>query len=901
MALTRRLQTNFGKGELSAQIEGRSDLAAFFGGASILENFWIFYEGGVFRRYGTAYVNEAKDSTKRCILIPFKFNIEHAYVVEAGDGYFRFYRRGFEGNRLVRIYQNTGGQKITNGTFDTDIAGWTNASIGIGSISWVNGTMKIDGGGTNSPVFGDPPTTYGAARQVLTTVINTEYTVEFDIVTGTGATSHNVVVKIGTSAGTSDLQSQLFSAIGHHSFTFVAATTTTHIELLVTSTFSIPRKYVDNVSVLATNPDAPAEVVTPYSEAELPDLQWAQSADVLFLTHPNHQQQKLSRLSDTEWALTPHTVKPPPTYEAPTDLNTSLSLAALTGTGIVFTTGDNVLLAGDSGRVLTSGFGSGTIASITGANSGTIDIDDPFTSGVVTPIPAGSWFLQGTPQATLDPNKNRPINAIVTLVADRNTFRDQDIGKYIHIYGGIVKITSKTSATTVKGIILTKLVDATTLDPAAAPILSWTLESPAWSDSEGWPSSVEFHQGRLAYGGTRQQPTTWWMSASDSFNSFARGPNAADAVQYTIANRSVNIIEWMLSLKHLFIGDAENEHNARGPGTDQPLGGDVIPYISSEGDEGSLSTMAIAAQRMIIFIQRFARKIASIAYDIQDDAFSSTNLTTHARHIGGDDGFRQHPPVYAKEPNYQVHFPREDGQLASLTVLRKEQVIGWARMATDGEIESVCTVPDKYNKQHDLVFAIKRTINGVTKRYIEIQVTGVDESTSLASRLWRQYNVDCGKDGTILAGAAQITGLDHLEAKTVDVVIGDSYRQTAVVSGGTINMNEAVESNTTYEVGLHYVSTLRTMRPAIQNVVIDGLQRGWKKICLLLHNCVGGKVNGNFIPYPQPPLSQNQLRDGPVVVPDQGSDLNGYITITQDQPYPFALLNLSGTLFVGDD
>jgi hypothetical protein len=189
----------------------------------------------------------------------------------------------------------------------------------------------------------------------------------------------------------------------------------------------------------------------------------------------------------------------------------------------------------------------------------------------------------------------------------------------------------------------------------------------------------------------------------------------------------------------------------------------------------------------------------------------------------------------------------------------------------------------------------------VVKRYFECAITDVDETTDLANRLWRQYNVDCGKDGTIAAGATQITGLNHLEGKTVDVVIGRSFRQQAVVTGGTIALNEAVESDTTYECGLHYTSTLRTMRPAIQGVVIEGLTRGWKKICLLLHNTIGGKINGNYIPYPAPPLSANAFRDGPVVVPDQGSDLNGYITIVQDQPYPMSILNVSGTLQVGDD
>ena len=74
MPITARLQTNLNRGELSPQIEGRSDVAAFFNGATILENFWIRYEGGVFRRYGSSMVIEVKDSTKETRLIKFYFN-----------------------------------------------------------------------------------------------------------------------------------------------------------------------------------------------------------------------------------------------------------------------------------------------------------------------------------------------------------------------------------------------------------------------------------------------------------------------------------------------------------------------------------------------------------------------------------------------------------------------------------------------------------------------------------------------------------------------------------------------------------------------------------------------------------------------------------------------------------
>ena len=52
------------------------------------------------------------------------------------------------------------------------------------------------------------------------------------------------------------------------------------------------------------------EVASPYSAAEVQQLQWTQSADVLTLTHPNHVPQELQRLAHTTWQLVPFTTQP---------------------------------------------------------------------------------------------------------------------------------------------------------------------------------------------------------------------------------------------------------------------------------------------------------------------------------------------------------------------------------------------------------------------------------------------------------------------------------------------------------------------------------------------------------------------------------------------------------------
>lgn len=61
------------------------------------------------------------------------------------------------------------------------------------------------------------------------------------------------------------------------------------------------RFYKNGVQLL--NSGTPVEVVTPYQASDLYQLRFAQSADQLYIVHPNYPQSVLSRYSDVSWAF----------------------------------------------------------------------------------------------------------------------------------------------------------------------------------------------------------------------------------------------------------------------------------------------------------------------------------------------------------------------------------------------------------------------------------------------------------------------------------------------------------------------------------------------------------------------------------------------------------------------
>ena len=118
------------------------------------------------------------------------------------------------------------------------------------------------------------------------------------------------------------------------------------------------------------------EISSPYLTAELFDIKFSQSADVMYIVHPNHETMKLSRTAHTSWTLTEVDFTDGP-YLEPNDTTTTLTPAsASTGTGVNITAsavtginGGSGFLATDVGRIIS--FNSG-LAKITARTNTTV-------------------------------------------------------------------------------------------------------------------------------------------------------------------------------------------------------------------------------------------------------------------------------------------------------------------------------------------------------------------------------------------------------------------------------------------------------------------------------------------------------------------------------------------------
>lgn len=88
------LQSSFNGGEVSPEMWARTNYKKYESSLKEMTNFYPRFCGGATNRAGTEFIAEVKDSAKKVKLLPFQFSTTQAYIVEVGNGYMRFYKDG---------------------------------------------------------------------------------------------------------------------------------------------------------------------------------------------------------------------------------------------------------------------------------------------------------------------------------------------------------------------------------------------------------------------------------------------------------------------------------------------------------------------------------------------------------------------------------------------------------------------------------------------------------------------------------------------------------------------------------------------------------------------------------------------------------------------------------------
>ena len=175
------------------------------------------------------------------------------------------------------------------------------------------------------------------------------------------------------------------------------------------------RFYRDNGQILSGG--SAYEITSPYLEAELFDIKFAQSADIMYITHPSHKTRKLSRTGHTSWSLAEVDFTNGPFLDSNITTTTLTPSAAGTGSRTITAsavTGINDgsgFLTTDVGRQIHFNSGFGTITGRTNTTEVTVNVTTAFANtNAIT-----NWFLGAFSDTTGHP-------ACVTFFEQRLVF-----------------------------------------------------------------------------------------------------------------------------------------------------------------------------------------------------------------------------------------------------------------------------------------------------------------------------------------------------------------------------------------------------------------------------------------------------------------------------------------------
>jgi hypothetical protein len=479
--------------------------------------------------------------------------------------------------------------------------------------------------------------------------------------------------------------------------------------------------------------------------------------------------------------------------------------------------------------------------------------------------------------------KSSGSSGSVTITASGNaTFVAGHSGSLLRIgtSNGYVKINTVSSSTVALATVQNGTLNATALSYTD----NWAYGS--WNVAYGFPQAVSFFEQRLYFAGTVEEPQTIWGSVELDYENFQAGSDDTDAVSFTIADNQVNAIRWLAAGKELVIGTLGGNFIMRSDTSSGPITPTNI-NIKKETTSGAKLILPKRINNAIAYIQRDGKIMRELAYNFEDDAYRANDLTILSDHITKSGIVDMD---FQEVPDNILWCLRSDGAIATMTRLAAQEVLSWTKQETLGTFSSIAIIP---NGQEDQVWVVvQRSVSAGVVRFVEyFKPFILPDSQSDC------FFVDCGLTYSSATAASVVTGLSHLNSRTVSVLGDGAVYPNVMVTGGSITISKSCNI---IHVGLPYTSTIKTVRleaGSVTNTTQGLIKRVYKSIIRLWRSLgcsIGNETTQDEIlfrdtsmPMGSPPtlFTGDKEVNFPI-----GWNKNAQVYIIQSQPLPLNVL-----------
>lgn len=781
----RSLLLSFNRGMISRLGLSRVDLARTALSAEIQTNWIPRVLGPMSLRPGLEYTGASK-SNNRSRSLPFVFAIDDTARLEFTTGVFRVWVND------ALVTRPTVTAAVTNGTFTSDVTGWTDSDEAGATSQWqTGGYLALLGTGATAAI---------RDQQVTVNQAGTQHALRIVIERGP------VTIRVGSTSGDDDYITESALGTGTHSLAFTP-TGNFHIRFFSRESYTV---LVDSVSVESAGV---MEITSPYLEADLSSIRFEQSGDVMFVACAGYQQRVIQRFGDGSWSISLYETSDGPFR----NLNTSpvtIASSALSG-DVTLTASRALFRSGHDGALFRLESTGQTVSEAISAEN--VFSDEIRVTGIDTQR-AFSIFISGTFVATvtLQYSVAEPGNwvDVATYTGPSAISYDDTLDNQIIYYRIGVKTGGYTSGTVnvslvyssgsivgvarIYSVASSTVVSASVLNDFGSTTATSDWWEGQWSDYRGWPSAVSLHEGRLWFGGNDKING----SISDDFVGFDdEYEGDAGPISRSIGQGPVENINWLMSLGRLIIGTESTAANVN------PLrmeSNSVLSARSNSFDEPLTPTNFNMKYENTngIYVDQSGQRLMTVGYNIQASDYLSNDMTLMVPEIAQD----QFTALgIQKSPDTRIHGVLGDGTVALLVFDKLENVNCWVIVETDGDIEDVCVLPRI--GEDAVYYTVKRTINGSTVRYHEKMAK---LSECLGGMLNKQADAFYEYSGV---ATTTITGLGHLEGESV-VVWGDG-KDLGTYTVSSSQITGLPEPVTGAIVGLSYEARFKSVKQAL--------------------------------------------------------------------------------------
>lgn len=409
-----------------------------------------------------------------------------------------------------------------------------------------------------------------------------------------------------------------------------------------------------------------------------------------------------------------------------------------------------------------------------------------------------------------------------------------------------------------------------------------------------YPGAVTYFEQRRCFAGTINKPQNLWLtrSGTESNLSYSIPTRDSDAISFRVAARQANTVQHLVPMNNLLALTSSAEWRVTSVNTDALTPTSIS--VKPQSFIGANAAQPVIVNSNVIYAAARGGHAREMAYNWQAAGYITGDLSLRAPHLF--DGLSIIDIAFSKAPYPIVWMVSSSGKLLGLTYVPEQQIGAWHWHDTDGAFESCCVVAEG---DEDVLYAVvRRAIGGVQKRYIE----------RMRPRAWATaadaFHVDSGQTYSG-APATVISGLDHLEGKTVSILADAAVVQPQVVTGGQITLAQPAGK---VHAGLQIVADLQTLPLALEIPGFgQGMRKNVNKVFLRVKDSSGIFTGPAFDelteakirttePYGSPPALQT--REIEIVNKAAWTD-SAQVCVRQADPLPLTIVSLTLDLALG--